>query len=386
MLDKNIYHLTMQTNMDIPEIHGDIHRPSDYNLDKIYLLSKTSDVLEDIRNYGVISGFTLLQPTGLVGTGNVETNTLEYSLSPTHSIIQFDDGYIMVSYRFLIEIQTHNAGGNTLPNPVPIEPYFGILYCPKEKNIIENVDLIPSTRYIYIKYKYDVSSSNLLLKPVSRQRQKVSLPINYVFIGADFYEIVLSPTLISPVSDDYLNYVLLGVLEISGSSRVLKIQGYTSHRRLNNLVSLYTVNSSGVEVYYKLRNLERKYYVQSYTNIHNHLNSQSDFSSINHYFPELNGEILVNNHFKHSNGTLNPTESLFVNYANKVKYIIFVFNSNKSLEVEMYNGNAYIKNNTFSSSEISLTESTIGVNITNNLSSPIDYFVYKIDKNRLGSF
>ncbi|MEM4177994.1 MAG: hypothetical protein QXS29_10570 [Nitrososphaeria archaeon] len=383
MRDRNIYHLTIKSVFDIPEIHGDIHRPSDYNLDKVYLMSKSSDVLMDNRDFGVLSGFTLLQPTGggITITGNSETNRLSYSWSTPTSNIQFDDGYVVISHRFFDEISTHDKTGVELQYPVKVVDYFGILYCPKEKNII-NLNVVPDgTHYIYIKYNYDTTADSLLLNNVSRQRTKVSVPVLYTFIGADFYTIELLTTQVNINDSNYYNYVLLGKLIKSGTSYSLELEGYTSFKKLTDLIKLFPLNTTNAELYYKLKNLTKKYYVQSFEDVYNYLDSQPDFTKLEHKYPNLEGTILVNNHFNYSKGTLNNGNNLVVSFLAGVKFIVLLQNGtqDKSAEVSIYSKVSIINHNTFSSSELVLTESTNDLTITNNSGENLGYFIFKID-------
>lgn len=406
MKDKNIYHLTMgYDSNNFPEIHADIHRPSDYITDKIYLLSKISDFIEKERTFGVINGFNLESPTGISpSNGFQEMNDTEYSIPDTSitSYIQFGDGDIIISHKFLDEIKSYKKTGEQLEHPLRVVDYFEVLYCPKEKNIISKVDLdrlSDGTYHVYIKHKYDRDSNKILFSNVSRTREKTAIVYPYTFLAGDNYEVVVLSTLKTTTDSDYYNHVLIGTFQksTSGSSYTinLKLEGYSSKFKLNEKIYLINNNyTDRIAISFQEQtgseNFKKKYYFLNFNYIRNYLNSNSTYSKIEHFFDSRTGKILLDSHFYEAKGTLtstNPNLNLNTSSSSDVKYYI-VFKeqtTNKKLIGTIVGEDMIIEFNSILSS-LNYSYSGGTYTFSKNGSNDIDYFIYKIDKGVFSSY
>ncbi|GIW22516.1 MAG: hypothetical protein KatS3mg068_1523 [Candidatus Sericytochromatia bacterium] len=388
MKDKNTYHITMGFVGGIPEIHGDIHRPSDYILDKIYLLSRISDFIEKERDFGIIEGFKLINPTTSPTSGNEKYNNVEYSFSGNS--FQLDDGYVLVSNRFLNQIITHGNTGVALEYPVPITHYFGIIYCPKEKNIIDLSSYSNGSYYLYVKYKYDKTNSKLYLQNISRERTKTAVPQNYVFIAGDTYEWIISNSLISNANPDYYNYVLLAEMTKSSGSITLKLKEYNSFIKLSDNVKVQNNSDTESTLSFKIKNLVNKHYEFNFENIYNALNSLPEYSIIRHKFDGVDGLVLLDTHFigkdinNNTKGILTNSNSITINFVSGVELIIYMNGAPGSFKANMFNNDVFIEYNTIGNN-LNLVDNGTNIQFNNNTGSNLEYFIFKIDKNNFAN-
>jgi hypothetical protein len=402
MRDRNTYHLSMEFTGGIPTIHGDVHRPSDYIIDKIYLLSKISDVLEINRTFGVIEGFELINPiiSPNPPTGSFQDfNYVEYSINTTtNSSFQLDDGYVLISHKFKDNITTHGKSGVGLTNPVPLTHYFGIVYCPKEFNLINIASIPNGNSYLYIKYKYDTRNVKLYLTDVSREREKTALPQIYTFLGGDFYEWQILSSLKLNTDPDYENYVLVAELNKTGTTLTLKLKGYSSLIKLSKNLHILYNKSTDPKLSLIPKNLDKRVFNLNFDKIYNKLNSSPDYSIIEQKFDNINGKllldsrVLIENSILNNNSTYNFKDFVSLNSVGSYSILRVVDNtSNKELTIKFSSNKFYIEYTDFivgindPTSEISIDPDNRSItNKTGNILNVYEYGFYTKNLENVG--
>jgi hypothetical protein len=393
MLDKNVYHLTRSLeSTGLPSVHGDVFRPSDYIVDKIYLMSKDSDILTLLKKYpSIISGFDLFYPSGAsIQSGKTEYHTAEYSfsISPPNDRIQFDDGYVIISLRNYSQLPLHDKTGVSLPNPYPIQHFFGIIYCPREYNKIENISTLQNgiTYYVYIRYQYDNTQNRLFNFDISRRRHKTGVNLQYVFLGADHYTIETTTSPINFGDPLYPNVALLCTFQKTGSNITLKLSEYNADLILSNSVAVQNNSYSDAIVSLKLKNLSNRHYEWNFQKIYTKLNSDPEHSIVRHTFENRTGKILLDSHFNDSSlrGILTTSSpSTTITMGNNVEYLIFlkeVSSSPKQMKAKIKDGVCVIEYSTFDIGDIDITFGSGNFQISKTTSNDINYFIYKIDQ------
>ena len=397
MQDKNVYHLTRSLeSTGLPSVHSDVFRPSDYIADKIYLMSKDSDILTLLKKYpSIISGFDLFYPSGVsIQAGKTEYHTAEYNFSipsPPNDYIQFDDGYVIISLRDYDQLILHDKTGVGLPNPYPIQHFFGVIYCPKEYNRIQNLSpLTNGTYYVYIRYRYDDTEDRLFNFDISRKRHKTGVNLQYVFLGADHYTIEITTSQINFGDPLYPSVALLCTFQKTasgaGSNITLKLSEYNADLILSNSVAVQNNSYSDAIVSLKLKNLSNRHYEWNFQKIYTKLNSDPEHSIIKHTFENKNGKILLDSHF--NDGTLRGTlttsfSSIAITMDNNVEYLVFlkeVSSSPKQMKAKIKDGICVIEYSTFDIGDINITFGSGDFQISKTINNNINYFIYKIDQ------
>jgi len=391
MLDKNVYHLTRKLeSTGLPSVHGDAFRPSDYIADKIYLMSKDSDILTLLKKYpSIISGFGLFFPSATITSGKEEYHTAEYnfSISAPNDYIQFDDGYVIVSLKKYDQLPLHNKSGTSLPNPYPIQHFWGIIYCPKEYNKIENLSsLTDGTYYVYIKYNYDDTGGKLFNFDISRNRTKTGVNMSYVFLGADHYIIEITNNPINFGDPLYPSVALLGTFQKAGSNITLKLSEYNADLILSNSIAVQNNSYSDAIVSLKLKDISKRHYEWDFQKVYTKLNSDPEHSIIRHKFENKNGKILLDSHFNDQSlrGALTASQpNITITMDNNVEYLVFLkeaVSSPKQMKAKIKDGICVIEYNTFNIGDIDITLGSSDFQISKSISSDINYFIYKIDQ------